>query len=288
MDKRKRSLMKIFEDSDDSTEADPFQDRDGDFGSDKDFDPQGDTTGSESSRIFYRQKSSKPAPKHHSKSIGISTRQPNTNCSSDSSDDDSDTPSTKSDCTQRSMDTPSPQTTTQSRIQEADIENDSSSSDEIFPLAKRLKLFKASTVTDSQNEIQEIPGCSAAQNLLQPTSVETASENLLPATTNAPKNDTLSTLSLIDSVIAENLDNEGDLRSLDKLPPLFDSSQNGSLDISNLILTSHDVVENSQHGGVLVERRLSGELPTSSNVLENWSKGQSHSPETTTNEQDWV
>lgn len=292
--------MKIFEDSDDSTEADPFQDRDGDFGSDKDFDPQGDTSGSESSRIFYRQKSSKPAAKLHSKSVGISTRQPSTDFSSDSSDDDSDTPSTKSDCTQRSMDTPSPQTTTQSRIQEADIENDSSSSDQIFPLAKRLKLFKASTVTESHDEIiQEIPGCSAPQNLLQniglntsnllqPTSVETAPENLLPASTNASRNDTLSTLSLISNVIAENLDHEGGFRSLDKLPPLFDSSQNGSLDISNLMPISHDVAENNQHGVVLVERRLSGELPTSPNVLENWSEGQAYPPETTTNEEDWV
>lgn len=294
MDKRKRNVMRIFDDSDDSTEADPFQDRDGDFGSDKDFDPQGDTSGSESSRICYRQKSSK-----------TSAQKPNTD-TYDASDGDSET--TKSDCTRRSINTPSPQSSTQLRTQELGTNYESSSSEEIFPLAKRLKLSKGPSITESHHEIvQEIPGCSAipdinvlsfSQNLShnmvlnpsnrQATSDETIQENLLPASSTVSQNGTLSTLSLISNVLAENYDHEGGFRSLEKLPPLFDASQNGTLDLSNLIPISYDVSENCQHGVVQEERSRSGELPSSPSTLENRAEGLSHPTETMSNDEDWV
>ncbi|KAJ8720794.1 hypothetical protein PYW08_006259 [Mythimna loreyi] len=136
MNKRKARLMRIFDDSDSSTEADPYQDDDGDYGSDK--------------------KSSKTTTKGQSNLASTSTQKPVT---SDPSSDEDDTKSGGSDHTLRTVNIPSPQTPTLSRFQEEGY--DSNSSEEIFPLAKRLKLVKSPittvpTVNPSLNEVTQL------------------------------------------------------------------------------------------------------------------------------------
>lgn len=236
MDKRKIRPLSIFDDSDTSNEPDPYQDDDGEYGSDKDFDPQGSTSGSESSYSKnYRQKSTKTT-KGQSNLVGISTRKPESNVTSDPSSDEDDTKSVESDHSLCPANTPSPPRTptTTSRFQEEVAGYESNSSEEIFPLAKRLKLVKSPittvpTVNQGPNEVIEeghIPlEPEIIENLVQ-TSPRGTTQDIL-SSHNISQNETvgLSTLSLISNVLAENLDNTGEFRSLDILPPLFDEPQ---------------------------------------------------------------
>ncbi|CAK1580896.1 unnamed protein product [Parnassius mnemosyne] len=278
--------MRIFEDSDSSTAVDPFQDDDGDYGSDKNYDPCGDTSGSSFHIINYRPKSTKT--KLQSKTVGDSSQRPNTDSSSESSSDEGDavrhlrqsSSSSETNWSQSSMNKSSNQSSILNRnvetpyqlyTQEDGSGYDSSTSEEIFPLAKRLKLASAPTmvppvVAESYNEI--IQECSEPEI------------NELSPSLNLSQNRLLGSSNLLQTSPDEIIQEE--------LLPSPNASQNRILDLATLSPISHVVAESYHHEIVQEEPRSSAELPPLSNALHNRPGGLSRPTETTSTEEEWV